>query len=79
MEGKKKHIIHGENIFLYDELDKKILEGLREGMTGQEIAKQNFRSHRNIQNRIKAMCDQAKVGKSISLVIFAIRNKVIDL
>lgn len=79
MATKKKHIIHGESIFLFDELDKKILERLMEGMTGKEIAKQQFRSHRNIQNRISAMFKHSNTNKSISLVLFAIRNKVIDL
>lgn len=79
MGSKKKYVLFGEDIFLYDELDKKILECLRDGKSTKEIGREVFRSPRNVEGRIGKMFESSNTSKTVSLVIFALRNKVIDL
>lgn len=79
MEGKVCINIDRSSQFIFDDIDKIILEGLRDGKSSSDIGKEVFRSSRAVEFRIIKMCRMADVKKSISLVIFAIRNKVIDL
>lgn len=79
MENKKKYVLLGDDSFPYDDLDKRILECLRDGKSSKEIGRMVFRSHRNVEGRIGKMFEYSNTNKTISLVIFALRNKVIDL
>lgn len=79
MARKKRYVLFGEDIFLYDDLDKRILECLRDGKSTKEIGREVFRSPRNVEGRIGKMFESSNTNKTISLVIFSLRNKIIDL
>lgn len=77
--ASKKWVIFGEDIFLYDDVDKEILVGLKDGLNSREIGEKVFRSGRNVEGRIGNMFKRSKTNKTISLVVFAIKNKIIEL
>jgi DNA-binding NarL/FixJ family response regulator len=67
------------DVFKFDEIDKAILEGLRDGKTSNEIGREVFRTSRNVEHRILMMCKRSNTKKAISLLVFALRNKIIEL
>lgn len=71
-------VVHYD-VFRFDDIDKAILEGLRDGKTSGEIGKQVFRTSRNVEHRILKMCKRSKTKKAISLLVFVLRNKIIEL
>lgn len=79
MEKRLAINIDKDEVFYFDEIDRKIMEGLRDGKNSIEIGKEIFKSNRLVEGRRFKMIQRSGTKNSISLIVFSIRNKIIDL
>ena len=75
----KKKVEYNDYTELFSKREKEVLIEMANGLSNAEISEKLFISHRTVERHKSNMFEKSNCKKGINLILFAIKNKIIEI